>query len=178
MRVPLCLRGLPLTRSLNTYCPIDTAGLVVIGLSIKASRTASKLTAVLKSETRAWERGDRVTEGLANLARALSKLGSGCAVVMILYSLSTINIAPQQSNTATEFLDAALCLLNEAIANTPNILKKHRDCNTTFASLGVMRGETPDYTKFEYSTRPSAALLGISFLCPAAVHLLYAVFYL
>ncbi len=150
----------------------------MIGLSIKASRTASKLTAVLKAGTRDGGKGDRATEGLANLARALSKLGFGSAIIMILYSLSTIEIAPQQSETATEFLDAAICLLNEAIADRPNMLKKHRNCNSTFSSLGVMPGETPDYTQFEYPTRPSAALLGISFLCPAAVHLLYAVFYL
>ncbi len=148
----------------------------MIGLSIKASHTASKLTAVLKEGHRGSN--DRATEGLANLARALSKLGFGCAVIMILYSLSTIKIAPQQSDTATEFLDAAICLLNRAIADRPNMLKKHQNCNTAFASLGVMPGETPDYTQFEYPTRPSAELLGISFLSPAAVHLLYAVFYL
>jgi hypothetical protein len=150
----------------------------VIGLSVKASVVANKLTAELKKASKNNGKGDRTTEGLANLAQALSKLGLGCAVVIILYSVSTMQIAPAQAETATQLGEVALCLLNEAVANMPGVLKKHASCNATFAALGVQPGEEVRPENFQYESRPAPWALGVSFLCPAAVHLLYAIFYL
>jgi hypothetical protein len=139
---------------------------------------ANKLTAVLKSGSRDKKNGDAATRGLANLARSLSKLGIGCAVVIILYSASTIQIAPVLTETAIQFLDATLCLLNPSIGNTPGMLKKASSCNATFEQLGIPAGQAPDPTHFVYTTRPPPVAIGFSFLCPAAVFLLYGAFYM
>jgi hypothetical protein len=150
---------------------------VVIGLSLRASIIANRLTAVLVSGSRNKE-GDATTRGLANLARSLSKLGLGCAVVVILYSASTIQIAPVLADTAIQFLDATLCFLNPSVANQPGMLKKAPSCNATFQQLGIPAGQAPDPTRFVYQTRPPPVAIGFSFFCPAAVFLLYGGFYM